>query len=554
MKSKICILITLILLTTFAFAIDNSGANAPEVYQGLYPIKYNQLGGVIYTSTSDSDWYNYSEGRWANAVTLDKQGQMNPSAATVDNITGYYVWIPRYAYLIRTGYNSSNTGRIDIRFLDGTTNADKNGNTYYTINDLDNEAEKWEVMNTVTYMGDRQMEYLVHPAFNFEEELTGIWVGKYQAKVSEKADFNRDGIVDSKDVDLLSASLNSDNLIYDIDGDGYVNSWDLIGMSSFSGNISEVLTTGEVHQNVTVDNAFEVIRDMSSTSENYDKYNSYGLEEGVNTHLIKPTEYGAVAYLSDSIYAEDNCYKVYGLENKEYMAGGLDGSIDTGIDKYVDIYEKDESDKIVDIKGSVYLETSDGMNAWNSQTITNINETNGVMVKEGTYGVVARNGQDTDVGFRVALTKGTNKNEIKKSCVLKDDIEGVSYYWLMENGDLWVMGNDKKGQIGIADYFYINMPIKLEKDAYGDDIPAIRDITVDSGSVWYVAENGDVYVSGNNTQSRLGLGSDEQYIYKATPISLSLDDGEKVERVVCNGYTTYFMINKGTVYACGMND
>ena len=96
MKSRICMLIFLIMIMTYSFAIDNSGANIPELYQGLYPVKYDESGNVIFTNKNDSNWYNYTEGKWANAVTLDKEGQMNPSLATIDNITGYYVWIPRY--------------------------------------------------------------------------------------------------------------------------------------------------------------------------------------------------------------------------------------------------------------------------------------------------------------------------------------------------------------------------------------------------------------------------------------------------------------------------
>ena len=61
MKKIISIIITTIILTTCAFAIDNSGANVPELYQGLYPVKY--VGGVVkLTTASDPDWYNYSEG------------------------------------------------------------------------------------------------------------------------------------------------------------------------------------------------------------------------------------------------------------------------------------------------------------------------------------------------------------------------------------------------------------------------------------------------------------------------------------------------------------
>ena len=529
----------------------NNGANQPELYGGLYPIKYSEAGEVIFTTISDPEWYNYTEGKWANAVTLDIVGQRNPDTATEANITGYYVWVPRYAYLIRTGYNSSETGMIDIRFLNGTTNTDKDGNTYYTINDLDNASQKWEGPNTLVYMGDRQIEYLVHPAFYFEEELAGLWVGKYQAKVSEKADFNRNGKVDEEDIDILNEHMWSHDEEYDLDGNGGVSADDLGILISIMHNKSEVLTTGEAHQNVTVGNAFGAIRNMNSTSENYDKYNSYGLKEDVNTHLIKATEYGAVVYLADSKYGGDNYYKVDGIDSgKEYMAGYLVGTTDLGElelldDKYKKIYSKDGEGNIIDQKGSAYLETSDGITAWDGQSIINIDETNGVIVKEGAYGIVANDGQATDVGFRVALTKGINKNKIKKVYVNNN-----SYCWLMDNGEVWVMGENSYGQLGVGDKEYRHIPERLEVDKSRDKIPAIKDIVVGSNNIFYIGENGAVYASGYNSYGQFGLGNQNDY---NTAIKISELDGVKIKEIVNDMYSTWYISDNGEVYVSGDN-
>jgi len=511
---KICIILTLIILTTFAFAIDNSGANAPEVYQGLYPIKYDGGGNVVFTNASDPEWYNYTEGKWANAVTLDKLGQMNPSTATIDNITGYYVWIPRYAYLIRTGYGISDTGRIDIRFLSGTTNADADGKTYYTVADLDNTHEKWEEVNTVTYIGDRQMDYLVHPAFKFEEELRGIWVGKYEA---------------SKGTGIYADKINT-------------------------------IPSAVLWQSIDINNSFEETRDMSTKYDDYDENNLDGLGSNINTHLIKSTEYGAVAYLLNSIFGdntETSSYRVYGLDSgKEYTAGGLAGATGIAGDKYVDTYTKDESGNVIDIKGSAYLETSDGTNAWGGTTTTMINDTNGVAVKNGAYGTVASNGQATDVGFRVVLTKGEKtENKVKKAYVkqyrrVNTDPYKNSYYWLMENGDVWVMGDNNYGQLGIEERKYLYVPEQITVDADGNKIEKIKEIIMSNDSLYYLGSTGSLYVSGENSYGQLGLGhtNDVKVLTK-----VNLQDNKKIAKMTVKDNSVWITDETGNIHVCGKN-
>ena len=84
--------------------------NSPEIMTGMLPIKFTdptdtQEGTTIKTTTADSNWYNYTTKKWANAQTQD--GSM-------------WVWIPRYAYKIHKE-NGIDTQRFDIVFLIGTT-------------------------------------------------------------------------------------------------------------------------------------------------------------------------------------------------------------------------------------------------------------------------------------------------------------------------------------------------------------------------------------------------------------------------------------------------
>ena len=125
--------------------------NKPALSTGMTPIKW--VNGVEQVTTAnDSDWYNYSRQLWANAKTADGS---------------YWVWIPRYAYKITSGYQSSTAGTIDVKFLYRT-----NPNTY-----------SGETVSTFpTYNGNAQTNYVLHPAFNFGgTQVSGIWVAKFEA-------------------------------------------------------------------------------------------------------------------------------------------------------------------------------------------------------------------------------------------------------------------------------------------------------------------------------------------------------------------------------------
>ena len=127
----------------------SKGVNTPKLGSGMTPIKWNGSSWVN-TTGSDKDWYDYTSKKWANAKTSD--GSM-------------WVWIPRYAYSITSGYHSSSAGNIEVEFMKGLTNETSTGRK--SFNNSSGQG-KWNI----------------HPAFNYGQTVSGIWVAKFEASNS----------------------------------------------------------------------------------------------------------------------------------------------------------------------------------------------------------------------------------------------------------------------------------------------------------------------------------------------------------------------------------
>ena len=125
------------------------GVNTPKLGSGMTPIKWNGSSWVN-TTGSDKEWYDYTGKKWANAKTSD--GSM-------------WVWIPRYAYSITSGYHSSSAGNIEVEFMKGLTNETSTGRTTFQN-------------------ASGQGNWNIHPAFNYGSTVSGIWVAKFEASNS----------------------------------------------------------------------------------------------------------------------------------------------------------------------------------------------------------------------------------------------------------------------------------------------------------------------------------------------------------------------------------
>ena len=128
---------------------DEKGVNTPNIGSGMTPIKWNGSSWVE-TTGSDKDWYDYTAKKWANAKTSD--GSM-------------WVWIPRYAYNITSGYHSNTVGNIEIEFMKGLTDETSTGRTSFQN-------------------ASGQGNWNIHPAFNYGQTVSGLWVAKFEASNS----------------------------------------------------------------------------------------------------------------------------------------------------------------------------------------------------------------------------------------------------------------------------------------------------------------------------------------------------------------------------------
>ena len=221
----------------------SKGVNTPKLGSGMTPIKWNGSSWVN-TTGSDKEWYDYTSKKWANAKTSD--GSM-------------WVWIPRYAYSITSGYHSSSAGNIDVEFMKGLTNETSTGRTTFQNS-------------------SGQGNWNIHPAFNYGQTVSGIWVAKFEASPE-------------------GATTNTSNSEYNGTGKKLqvkpgVSSW----------------------RSITISNIYDVCKNYNSA---------------LNSHMMKNDEWGAVAYLSKSKYGKQN-EEVWINNSGSYITGSAGNSASAG--------------------------------------------------------------------------------------------------------------------------------------------------------------------------------------------------------------------------------
>ncbi len=254
--------------------VDESGANYPELYQGMIPVYFEN--GKIYVADITSEWYNYDDNKWANAVLIDYQNKKDKFYDDNGNLLGghevseedilqMYVWVPRYKYQLWNVNNESKPKQIiNIAFETGTANT---GDITCTYTDMKDGTVKEDCINKNTQAPVQNNEWYTHPAFTFgDTELKGFWVGKFEPSDPD-----------------------------DVNG----RKWYVINEITILPD-----KTSMVHKSIST--AFFAEQKLN------DAGNKYNLKtEEVDTHVIKNSEWGAVTYLTQSVYgiykAENTC-------------------------------------------------------------------------------------------------------------------------------------------------------------------------------------------------------------------------------------------------------
>ena len=169
--------VTIKVKDVFTLGVDNSGANKPVLYTNMIPVVYDGTKW-LYSDGTQTNWYNYTDKQWANAVVLNSGVTKNVGdEVTEEEISLWYVWIPRYKYTIFNGNNGSAAAQlINVTFESGVSRTG-------TVTCTDN-ADGSETCSTIT----NGTSTYTHPAFTFgSTELTGFWVGKFEVSGSTSA-------------------------------------------------------------------------------------------------------------------------------------------------------------------------------------------------------------------------------------------------------------------------------------------------------------------------------------------------------------------------------
>ena len=377
--------------------LSETKANAPVLTKNMVPVKWNGYTEVE-TTQDDPDWYDYERqnsgtenggtSRWANGKNKDG---------------GYFVWIPRYAYKI-TYYTDANKttistdktlyGDIEIVFLEGETNnyVDKNGVAGIAQKIVGDVGEDY---TNSQKNGDK---YTVHPAFTngasngyangeWDQEISGFWVAKYEMSMETN------GVHTETSSEEVGNVLTGEN-IKAVSKPG-VSSWRYIMIS-----------------NCYINGA------------NY--------EANSNSHSMKNSEWGAVAYLTYSEYGR-NGTKITINNSTSFITGNAANGIDSpGELGLVNAYNTDKG-VLASTTGNIYGVYDMVGGAW-EYMMAFITSNNSYLTEYGSS-FTKTDAQDGNTSYRAQSTKYATAYPQGESTSTEVGIEKSYNYWNVMYGD-----------------------------------------------------------------------------------------------------------------------
>ena len=220
--------------------------------------------GTVKKASLANEWYNYENKEWANAVILFDENETYEDGEIIpeEKIESYFVWIPKYRYQLWDLGNYDSLTEIDtskvheIPIIFGD---------YNTSDDVSGECttpmESGATGNCA--VGD----YMTHPAF-LSIPSTGFWVGKFE-----------NGYSGATGTTEAQQNVNDSSKV-------------IIKPNTYS------------WRGIQVANAF---------------YTSYDYKRDLDSHMMKNTEWGAVAYLQHSAYGSSTSVRIN--NNSSYITG-----------------------------------------------------------------------------------------------------------------------------------------------------------------------------------------------------------------------------------------
>ena len=256
---------------------SSKNVNSPKLMDGMTGIYWDVDGNEVEVNPDNQDnWYDYSQQKWANAITKDSNG----------NTTGYWVWIPRYEYKITTPYTST-ASTISVKFIP-TTQTTVDQDYTYIHPAFENGSASGKNNN---YMNGE-----------WDAEIPGFWVAKYPAG------FQANTITDNNGTLSTTISNGSDTVVYsdknyhDYNSDYTTNalSQTLSSKPKMSYPVFKPLTYA--YNNISTGDSYTLAQEIKNGSSFYG-LNSTKTE--TDSHMMKNSEWGAVTYLTQSSFGRN---------------------------------------------------------------------------------------------------------------------------------------------------------------------------------------------------------------------------------------------------------
>ena len=224
----------------------------PVLKDELIPVTIDH-DGVVHKANIQEKWYEYGKQQWANAVILENESTVYQNGEEIpeSNIESYFVWIPRYQYKL-----------FDMGNYEGLTTIENKPQIIDVQFGLETTVDSDSSCKTPMESGESGNcsvgKYMTHPAFISFESI-GMWVGKFETgyKGATQASEAEQNVNDASKVQIKPN----------------VYSW----------------------RGIQVANAY---------------LNSYNYKRNLDSHMMKNTEWGAVAYLQHSAYGSHTSVRI----------------------------------------------------------------------------------------------------------------------------------------------------------------------------------------------------------------------------------------------------
>ena len=250
---------------------QNSYVYTEKILNGADPVLSGNLipvmisnNGTVTKANIQEEWYNYEDKKWANAVILKDESikYENGNVIPENNIESYFVWIPKYSYQLWDLGNYSSLTAID------STKPHAIPIKFGLNNTTDSVAGECTTPGTAGASGNCKVgDYMTHPAF-LAFDSNGMWVGKFET--------------------------------------GYDGATSTVGAEQNVINTSKIVIKPNVYswRGMSIGNMFK---------------NSYDYKRNLDSHMMKNTEWGAVAYLQHSVYGTVTSVRTN--NNKAFITG-----------------------------------------------------------------------------------------------------------------------------------------------------------------------------------------------------------------------------------------